>query len=296
MLLGIFTGVQRHSYNPVEVYGSFCVSCSYRDSCSAKYHCSLMENRHTADGSLPFSVDSCRKWSSIHAVRYSVYYLTTQMNVMSRKHGGSRHRWMHSHRWMHNKNAINTWRSGEIMRPLADALSANFDVEYMGKDIWSSFSTHVTYCFGVPKPKDTLDVKHSIAVTRLCVKFQIQWMTFVRCKKEIIESWDRPCLRERENYASFIKRAERMDREDVYREKLDLVRTAQNSLFALSLSKWQFFFNMLGSGCGAYYLTCIECPGSRLYTQPPSQCVKNAKFNGVIIILHIFGQCETHVL
>lgn len=72
----------------------------------------------------------------------------------------------------------------EITRPLADAGSAGFEVDGVGKNVWT-----------------------------------------------LVEN----------GYTQLMGRAERNNKKDVYSEERDLARSADDTLFVLSLSKWELF-------------------------------------------------------
>lgn len=106
----------------------------------------------------------------------------------------------------------------------------------------------------------------------------------------------RHTLLEKEEYARLIRRAEKMDKKDVYKNKQHSLSSQKKSVCSVSIEIVFFLesagLSMWGMLPSIYVL--LTMVGTSTY--PPSPCVRNYKedCNSVFIICHNFGQPVMH--
>lgn len=75
----------------------------------------------------------------------------------------------------------------------------------------------------------------------------------------------KPTMLAREEYARSMGTAEKLDNQDVYRRKPDLVQATDNKLSVMSLSKWDSFSEHAGLTLGAWCLACTDVSCGNVY-------------------------------
>lgn len=174
----------------------------------------------------------------------------------------------------------------KILVALAKAGSASFEMDGMEKDVCKCFLIIVFSCCGTFERMEMSSVEQVIALTRPCLIYLVA-MDEISGLQESNEGHIRQIMLGREKYALLIEIAEKMEKKDVYWEKPDRGRPAENMLSMQSVSKFKdeiHSWNILRSGCGVCYLKCLNC--SRLNLLKNFNLVYQ-KCNLQIIIAHL---------
>lgn len=155
----------------------------------------------------------------------------------------------------------------KTLRPLCRGCwVCKFEVYWECKGVSNCFGIVIYFFMDIPEGKDWSCVKHGIAGLRYCVRCLLT-MDKIQDLRES-DNWHvRQTMHAKEEYPRLMRRAEMMDRNDVYREKPDLVHAGQDKMSVMSIFIiGTVFGNILGSRCRACYLTCTACSGLNLNT------------------------------
>lgn len=111
-------------------------------------------------------------------------------------------------------------------------------------------------CFNIFEGNDISCEMHGTAVMRPCVRCLLA-LDDIHDRPESDEQHLRQIMLAIQEFAQLIGRPERIYTKEVYREKQDLFRAAEDKFSCCLCGNGNLFWNTLGSGARACYLTLI---------------------------------------